>query len=143
MLPVATAGGGEKFFNVKVAKHQDGPYSDYQTMNLPVGETKSAYFKVRNKANSNLLHMNFNDNTPDPDPEDFKVKWFKRDNNITSEVKSKSGYQFTLKQDKPLVIRAKVKHLDPGDGACIEGEAEGLDVGDDIALLAVNTKCSL
>jgi hypothetical protein len=142
-LPVATAGGGEKFFKVRVAKQESGPYSVFQKVHIPVGEAKSAYFKVKNKANENLLHMNFNDNSPDPNPEDYNVRWFKGDNDISSQVKSEDGYPFTLKQDKPLIIRVKVKHLDPGDGACVDGEAAGDDVGDSIAVLGVNTLCTL
>jgi hypothetical protein len=142
VLPVATAGGGEKFFKVRVAKKESGPYSVFQKVNIPVGESKSAYFKVKNKADSNLLHMNFNDNIPDPNP-DFKVKWFRGDNNITSEVESEDGYPFTLKEDKPLIIRAKVKHLDPGAGVCIDAGAEGDDVGDSLAVLGVNTDCAV
>jgi hypothetical protein len=143
-LPVATAGGGEKFFTVRVAKDQNGPWKVSQNVNIPVGEAKGAYFRVKSRADGNLPNMNFNDFTDDPNSEDYKVNWFKGKDKISSEVKSAEGYEFTLKPDKPLVIRAKVKHVaDPGDGTCVDGWAER-DVGDDsFALLAVNTECSL
>jgi hypothetical protein len=124
---------------LKVSKHRDGPYDLVTAVNVPLGQSKSVYFKGKNNLEENL-EATFDDDGSSSGLENFAVKWFRGHRNITSDVKG-GGYDFTLKPDKQAIFRAKLTHNDPGDGFCLEAN---LSVPSTVAFsgVSVNQKCS-
>ena len=140
MLSAGTAGARlTPPVTLKVAKHKDGPYAYDQVVNVPVGKSKSVYFKAKNTTGENV-DAEFDDNGSSSGLENFVVKWFRGDKNISSEVKG-SGYDFPLKANKQAILRAKLTHSDPGSGFCLDGEATA-NLITSFAGVAVNQKCS-
>ncbi len=141
-LSAAPASAGAPPFEVKASKHSDGPYLDtLQSVNVPIGDMKSLYWKVKH-VSGGALEMRFTDAlTQTPNPEGLKIRWFKGTKEITNEVKS-SGYEFTLPNGSRKFFRARVKAVGPSDGACVVGQADRIEPSfSDNAGFAVNGPC--
>ena len=141
-LTAAPAIAGAPPFEVEASKHQDGPYIDgVQAVNVPVGETKSLYWKVKH-VSGGKLEMRFNDAlTQSPNPEGLKIRWFKGTKEITEKVKG-VGYKFRLPKDSRRIFRARVKAVGASEGACVVGQADALEMPfSDNAGFAVNGPC--
>ena len=142
-LPAAPAFAGGAPLDVKASKHLDGPYLETtQDVTVPIGETKSLWWKVRQLAGGSQ-EMRFTDAlTQFPNPEGLKIRWFtKGGKDITSEVKG-SGHEFTLPNDSRRFFRARVKAVGKSSGACVVGQADVIDPPhSDNAGFAVNGPC--
>ncbi len=141
-LTAVPAVAGDPPFEVKASKHEDGPYVETtQTVNVPIGDAKSLYWKVKH-VSGGALEMRFTDAlTASPNPEGLKIRWFKGTKEITNEVKG-SGYEFTLLNGSRKFFRAKVRAVGASDGACVVGQADRIDPSfSDNAGFAVNGPC--
>jgi hypothetical protein len=121
----------------KIAKQESGPYSDGVRVNLTNGgPAKFAYLKVKSETGSNepaslrVLEL----------PLNSFVKYYKDDGtNISDEVASVDGYEFTAKPDKAKRFRVKVKQVGPTLDACVLIRVfDDLDVAA-LALLGLNS----
>lgn len=133
---------GDPFFEVRASKHRDGPYLEtMQDVNVPIGDAKSLYWKVKH-ITGGTLEMRFTDAlTETPNPEGLEIRWFRGTKEITTEVKG-SGYEFKLPKDSRKLFRARVKAVGPSDGACVVGQADRIDPPfSDNAGFAVNGPC--
>jgi hypothetical protein len=129
-------------FDVKASKHKDGPYLETtQSVSVPIGDTKSLYWKVKH-VSGGALEMRFTDAlTQSPNPEGLKIRWFKGTKEITNEVKG-SGYEFTLPNGSRKFFRARVRAVGASDGACVVGQADRIEpLFSDTAGFAVNGPC--
>jgi hypothetical protein len=123
LVPAAALGHGEADFTVKAAKHKDGPYTDQlQSVNVAPEAKKSLYWRVKNLSVT-TLPMEFNDAaTENPNPEGFRITWFKGKKNITQDVKG-AGYEFNLKAGKKKTFEAVVKAKVSPQPFCLGGQA--------------------
>jgi hypothetical protein len=98
--------------SVTTAKHKGGPYSSdaVTNANVPPGKTKSFFWKITTPGSSDLDVTLDDASTPDPNPDGFKIRWFRRHQEISSAVKG-PGYEFVLPPDKALKFRAQVTGL--------------------------------
>ena len=122
-LGAGQAAAAPAFFT-SVSKHKGGPFTEsVQSVSIPPGATKTLYWKVRsNGGNPPPYELSFDDGiTKDPNPPGFKIKWFRKDRNITSEVKG-PGYEFKVDTEHPKVFRAQVRAVDEGS-FCLAGRA--------------------
>lgn len=141
-LAAAPASAGGPPFDVSVSKHRDGPYVETtQSVNVPIGDAKSLYWKVKHLSGGKL-EMRFTDAlTEFPNPPGLEIRWFKGHNEITDEVKS-SGYEFALPSGSRKFFRARVKAVGTSDGACVVGQADRIDPAhSDTGGFAVNGPC--
>ena len=141
-LTAAPVFAGDPPFEVTASKHRDGPYlATTQSVNVPIGDAKSLYWKVKH-VSGGALEMRFTDAlTESPNPKGLKIRWFKGTKEITNEVKG-SGYEFTLPNGSRKFFRARVKAVGPSDGACVVGQADRIAPSfSDNAGFAVNGPC--
>lgn len=141
-LAAGPASAGDPFFEVSASKHKDGPYlNTTQNVNVPIGDAKSLYWKVKH-VTGGKLEMRFTDAlTETPNPEGLEIRWFKGTKEITDEVKG-SGYEFTLPNGSRKFFRARVKAVGTSDGACVVGQADRIDPPfSDNTGFAVNGPC--
>ena len=110
-------------FTVKGGKSKDGPFvAPTAPVNIEVGKTKTRYWQIKNQSPSDLP-LTFDDGaTPSPNPEGFKVLWYKGKKDVTAEVKG-DGKGFVLPEDGTKYFRATVKHVTESPGFCLEGRA--------------------
>jgi hypothetical protein len=138
----APALGGDPPIDVKGSKHKDGPYAEtMQGVNVPIGEAKSLWWKVKH-ISGGKLDVRFTDAlTVNPNPEGLKIRWFRGDKDITEAVKG-AGYDFKLPKGSRKLFRAKVKAVGPSEGACVVGQADELGIPySDTYGFAVNGPC--
>jgi hypothetical protein len=141
-LTSSPAFAGAPPFEVTASKHRDGPYFEsIQSVNVPIGDAKSLYWKVKH-VSGGALEMRFTDAlTQFPNPDGLKVRWFKGTKEITDAVKG-SGYEFTLPKGSRKFFRARVKAVGATDGACVVGQADRIEPPhSDNAGFAVNGPC--
>ena len=119
---VAPAAAGSPAPKVEFAKKSAGPYSEYIKKNVPDGETKPAYLRVRSKADANQPATLTDAYLVEPGP-DYTVKWFQGKKNITSDMNDE-GYEFTLKPDKDRIFKTKIKAPEGAQGICITASVE-------------------
>jgi hypothetical protein len=122
IVPAAALGHGEGDFTIKASKHKDGPYSgELQSVNVAPGAKKSVYWRIANVSGSRL-QLQFDDAaTPDPNPEGFRIKWFKGKREITDDVKA-GGFEFTLKKGKKKTFEAVLKAKPSPQPFCLGGQ---------------------
>jgi hypothetical protein len=136
-----TASAGDPFVKVRAAKHKDGPYlHNPQGLMLPAGESKTLYWRVKNIAPDQKLELRFDDAATDPE-DDYRVRWFKGHENITSDV-SGPGFEFKLKAGAKKLFSARVKHRTNSGILCLGGQASGSLVNPDAAYFNVNGPCT-
>ncbi len=118
--PVAEAGDLEA--SVKVAEgDKSGPYHGFlQNVNVKLGKTKTLWWRVKGKGNTETLDLNFSDDGSSSMLENFKVRWFKHGEDKTEEIQGE-GKPFHLDPGESKYFESRVKRIDPGDGFCIEG----------------------
>lgn len=141
-LTAVPALAGAPPFEVKASKHKDGPYFETtRSVNVPIGDTKSLYWKVKHISGGSL-EMRFTDAlTESPNPEGLKIRWFKGTKEITTEVKG-SGFEFTLPNGWRKLFRARVRAVGASDGACVVGQADRIEPSfSDNVGFAVNGPC--
>lgn len=85
-----------------------------------MGQTKTLYWKVKNNSGDSHQDMSFDDAST-PDPSGYKIKWFRRKQNISSQVKG-VGYEFSLGDGKTKIFRATLKRISSGMGFCLGGQ---------------------
>ena len=143
VVAVSPALAGEPLVVVKASKHKAGPYlHDTQSLNIPVGESKNAYWRVKNISDKRL-RLTFDDAATGGNPEGYRVRWFdKRHRNISSAVKG-AGYVFRLRVGKTKMFSATVKHLADSlpPSFCLGGQAFVPATFADSAYFGVNGDC--
>jgi hypothetical protein len=100
----ANAGGPAGTPVLKGAKKKAGPYK--RTHSVKVQQRRNLYVKVKSTANSKqtaTLYQGAVDMLGD-----YSVDWFKGKRDVTHDVQT-SGYEFTLRQNRPRLFRAKLK----------------------------------
>ena len=122
LAPTASAGDLEA--SVKVAEgDKSGPYhGSLQNVNVKLGKTKTLWWRVKGKGNTETLDLNFSDDGSSSMLENFKVRWFKHGEDKTEEIQGE-GKPFHLDPGESKYFESRVKRIDPGDGFCIEGVA--------------------
>ena len=130
----ASASAGDPVVFMKVAKHKDGPYKTVQGASIALNQTKDFYWKARNVTDAKLPDVLLTDDGPFPPG--WIVRWFKGNDNVTSDVKG-DGYEFALKPGKSKFFRSRLKRTEPADDLCHVGEAESEGEMDG-ALVVVN-----
>jgi hypothetical protein len=134
-LVVPPAGAGDPVARVTIAKNTSGPFSDLISRQIPDGEAKNSYLKVKNTGTQSGVFVVQGDWAGDLLP-----KWFKGftgTKNVTDKVASMSGYEITLDSKETRKFRLRVKTVGPEIEGCV---ATGADVGidSDHAFLSVN-----
>jgi hypothetical protein len=138
----AGAGGGQPP-TLRVAKKPEGPYANaWQDVNLPPGEAKNFYFKVKNKTSSNIDTelSGTGDDLPD-----FKVRWFRGNNDITDDVVQPGAIDVTLDPGEVRRYRARVKHRDvqPDQATyCLVLFADGM-FATRVAIVGIEAHCAV
>ena len=109
--------------SVLVAKDKDGPYLS-SGGNLHIkDQAKSVFFQVRNEVSS-PQEFTFEDDSFDPGRRDYRVRWFRGQQEVTDEVRSPGGYVFTLQGEKARIFEAVVKPVEPHPlEMCLVGRA--------------------
>jgi hypothetical protein len=113
--PPAGAGMGSSPMRLTISKTKDGPYS-FSALHAKVNAGPKGFFvKVADKTEHRQDGL-LEDVSAGAGSANFKIRWFRGDENITSDVQG-PGYGFGLKPGKPKVFRALVKPLNPDPGA--------------------------
>ena len=121
----------------KVAKDKDGPYGVVTKASVPNGDSKTLWWRVTSKADSDLNVAFVDDTGGTPG---FKVKWFKGDDNVSSDV-NEFGYEFVLHPDQSKYFRGVVTRTrQNADPVCIEAGAHNLLIFE-FAFAGINIRC--
>ena len=130
---------GDAPFGVKVANSKDGKFKKVLTANLPAGERKDYFFRLRLKGDQPDHSVIFDDAlTQDPHPDGYRVQWYRNGENVSSEVKG-PGYALTLKAGKPRYFQVRVKALET-PFRCVSGGVADLSDAK-FAFLYLNGPC--
>jgi hypothetical protein len=136
-LIAAPAPATEVTFNVKVAKHKDGPYEVDIKSHIDPGATRSFWFRVKNTGDqeSQLIF----DDSGTSDGIGFKTKWFKAGENVSNEVEG-MGYEFNIAPGQRKYFNAKQTGLDaPGAvEECLAGQARLQMITSDLSSVQIN-----
>ena len=120
---------------IKASNHEEGPYSGGTiTDHMSVGETQDYFFKVVNKRDAKQELVLYS--AVDPSPE-YERTWFKGDHDITNEVSSDPGYEFTV-GDNAKIFRVEVHKTAGGGNQCIDGHLNKNDNQIDVSLVAID-----
>jgi hypothetical protein len=119
---VATAGAGTPSPSVKIAKKAGGPYLEFAAVNVPDGETRTRYVRVRSKHNANQTATLTMGLASDGGPE-YTFKWFRGKTNITPDI-GDDGYDFTLKPDKDRIFKVRIKAPEGAEPICMTAAVE-------------------
>ena len=104
---------------VSTAKHESGPYTLGQGP-VTVKTKRSFYVKLVNTT-PDAMHLTMKDQTFGDHPENFRVRWFRNDTNVTAAALSAGGYGFQLKPQSPKILRLELKPLVSHPGALCPG----------------------
>jgi hypothetical protein len=96
---------------LKVAKHKDGPYREFESLNAPVGKSKTLYWKAKSVAKVTLTGLRLSDAITSY-PESLRVKWFRGRKEITDKVQDGLGYSFKLRPGESQLFKQKIKAKD-------------------------------
>jgi hypothetical protein len=131
----APASAAPPFF-VDASKHRDGPYSNESPIPASVkpGQTKSFFWQASSSQDRALVLDDAS--TAEQDHQGLHIKWFRGRHNISSDVEG-SGYEFTLKADKPKIFRTQIRATGHGD-VCLIAHFEMPSVYSDTKAFAVN-----
>lgn len=117
LLAPFAASAGEPDASLTVAKHADGPYGTVTTVNIPAGQSKSVYWRVKNQSPGKLTDLLLSDSDTDY-PVGWKARWYRGQKEITEGVQG-GGHEFTLKKDASARFRLKLKAGDEADQWCV------------------------
>jgi hypothetical protein len=125
---------------IKIAKQKDGPYSTYVEFNIGSGQSRDFFSKARTASGAEPQKVTLELEAPP----NYKVKYFKGDENITQAVTSVEGLDLTLKET-PKRFRGVIK--DSGnapDPACLFANVEDPETEINIAVsgAGINNDCS-
>jgi hypothetical protein len=122
----ATAAHRGVFVKAEVAKHKDGPWKHGAHVQIPTGEKKSLYLRIKNVTSpAQSLDATLTEGT-DGGPPDYRHTWFKGfagDTDISHDVQT-SGYDFTLRHGKTKRFRVRVKAIDGSNPECLVAQWE-------------------
>ena len=139
LLTAAPAGAGAEDLGVKSAKHKDGPYRVDTRINMDVGETRSLWWRVKSKGSS-VQKVQFDEPTDDTDG--YRVRWYRGNDDITTEVNDDEGYRFGLQAGRSVYFQAELKRRPAGDVACLYGEATNDLIAYVAATASINDTCT-
>jgi hypothetical protein len=131
----ASASAGEPAVSLKVAKHKDGPYKPEVRTNIKLNQAKDFYWKARNVTDAEFPDVLLTDDGPYPTG--WIVRWFRGDDNITSDVRG-DGYEFVLQPGKSKLFRSRLKPTKTADEVCHAAGAGPSEPATDFALVVVN-----
>ena len=99
-------------FSVKVAPTKTAKFKKEITVDLPMGERKDWFFRLKLKPGEEDHAVFFDDAFTDaPHPDGYRVQWYKNGENVSSEVKG-SGMDLTLNDGAPKYFQVKIRALD-------------------------------
>jgi hypothetical protein len=133
VVGLAAAGGPAP--KVQVAKHKGGTYTGFVNANVPDGETKVRYVRVRSRADANQP-ANLTAELDVEGPQ-YTIKWFAGQENITPEIEG-DGYEFVLKPNKDRIFKVKIKAPQEAEGGCITAAVEVPTSTFETALIRIN-----
>ena len=135
LVAVPSASGLAVTFNIKVAKHKDGPYEVDTKSNIDAGQTRSLWFRVKNTGDqeSSLVF----DDAGTSDEDGFKTKWFKHGDNISSQVQQ-DGYTFNVAPGQKKYFNAKQTAPTPTEDTCLAGQASMTMIYTDLSSVEIN-----
>ena len=137
-IPAGALAGAE--LQVRTAKKASGPYAEFTRLNIPDGEAKNGYVRVKNKLDKKVGVTLTYEIVVVSDPE-YTIRWFKGKKNITADV-SNAGYDFGLRPGRSKVFRTKIKAPNGAEPMCMSA---GTDIGGSFsgnAFLSVNGNCA-
>ena len=119
-----SASAGLTGISVKVAKQKDGEYQNYLgNVNVPANGERNLWFRIRAAAsNEEQRSLRFGDDGSCSELENFKVKWFKHGDNVSSDVRTE-GHPFKIAPGERSSSTRRITRTDPGEGFCLEGVA--------------------
>jgi hypothetical protein len=120
-----------------VAKKQGGPYKRFQHLNVPAGEAKSLYWRVKNVSRKRLNEVHLSDSATNY-PASWVARWFAGKRNITADVHTSDGHTFGLKRGKSKTFRQRLKAPDAAAGFCDNAYAGGPNASLDLATAGIN-----
>ena len=136
-IPAGALAGAE--LQVRTAKKASGPYAQVTRLNIPDGESKNGYVRVKNKLDKKVGATLTYEIVIVSDPE-YTIRWFKGKKNITSDV-ANAGYDFGLRPGKSKIFRARIKAPNGAEPMCMSAVT---DIGGSFsgnAFLAANSNC--
>ena len=139
VAPAAQAGPGPPFL-ITASKHKDGPYQFMALKATIKDSAKDFYFKVASKTDQKL-DMRLVDESFGDGRSDFRIRWYRRDHNITQDAANDHGYLFGLKPGARKVFRSHVTPLVAHPGAlCLSPTLTALpDVNTQVGAVYVNS----
>jgi hypothetical protein len=114
------------FVRAEVAKHKAGPWKHGAHVQIPTGEAKNVYLRIKNVTSpAQSLDVTLTEGTDGGLP-DYRHTWFKGfkgDTDISHDVQT-SGYDFTLRHGKTKRFRVRVKAIDGSNPECLLAQWE-------------------
>ncbi len=123
-LAATHAAAAPPHFVVKASKHHPRGYSSESVQRASVGadKTKNFYWKIKTRRAAKQRVSLDDASSPFPNPDGFKVKWFRGRHNISSQVKGANGFKFVVKRQEPQTFRARVTAREPNKDFCLGGQ---------------------
>jgi hypothetical protein len=122
--------------SVKTAKKADGPYAAITPIKVPDEEAKSAYVKVKSKAEKPVGATLSEERVAFSGPE-YATDWFKGKKKITADLHD-DGYDFTAKPGKTKRFRVRIKAPEGAEGLCLAAATDIGGTADAAGYIAVN-----
>ena len=122
---------------LKVAKHEGGPYKEFQAINIPDGDVKNLFWRVKNVSSKRLKEVHLSDSSTNY-PLAWGVKWFQREKDITDDVHTSDGHTFGLKRGRSKTFRQRLKAPFKAGSFCDTARAGGPNASLDLATVSVN-----
>lgn len=136
-LLATTANSRGTGFDLKVSKHEDGPFRELARLSVNGNQTRSATWLAKSKSDNDQGMRLFSA----ADDRGYRIKWFRGDKNITEEVEDSPGYKLTLKGRTSKLFTVEVKRGEAAlQNTCVEASlADQSLVFSDLAVVGVNT----
>jgi len=105
---------------LRLAKHEEGPYLARSPLINVSDSPKSAYFRLKNKTNHTQDVLAADDSFGSL--ANYEIRWYRGNQEITDEMQG-IGSAFRLRPDRPKLLRARIKApvADPG-GFCLNAD---------------------
>jgi hypothetical protein len=103
---------------IQVSKKPDGPFRS-GVLAVGLDEKRNLFVRLKNKTN-HRQNIGISEQCGGPGCANLSVKWFRGDNDVSHSVQAGvNGYEFKLKQDRPVTFRVKVIPESANPSACL------------------------
>ena len=140
--PASAGGPGQP--DVKISKHEKGPFSDaLGQINIPGGVKKKVYFKVKTVA-AGTLAIDVTGTGDGMLDDDYRIKWFRGSKNVTDKVAGVESHHISIDPGEVKRYEARVRHFDiqpDGITFCLQLVAAA-PANTDVASIGVNSPCT-